>query len=280
MSEEFPILGLENFHTSEAAEICLLNHVTHGNNKIKTAHSHDFYLFFLVAHSSGTHTIDFVNHPVTDHQIHILLPGQVHQWELQENTKGYQLMIGKKLFQTFSNHLSFSPILYFKHPVITLNTESFEQLNYEFKQFEQETTQAKPQWDIVLLRSKLIALFIEREMEKSFKDLSALKNNPIVARYINLIDEYYKQEKSVSFYADLLNITPNYLNILCQKYARLSANTIIQNRQILEIKRLLHISEMTIKQIAYELGFNDQAYFSNFFKRKMGVSPKEFRDKL
>lgn len=279
MNQEFPILELENFRFNKLSDIFMLDHVTHGNHRI-TVHKHDFYLFFLIEQSSGTHSIDFVDYPVSNYQLHILLPGQVHAWTLAKNTKGYQLMISKKVFETFSHYLQFSPMPQFNHPVLSLTETVYHTLDSEFKQLNAELGKEKLYWDIIYLRCRLIVQLAAREIEEKFKDLDVLKSNPIIVRYIKLVDEYYKQEKSVSFYAEQLNITPNYLNILCKKYTKVSANTIIQNRVLLESKRLLHISEMTIKEIAYHLGFNDLAYFSNFFKAKTGESPRLFRGEL
>lgn len=279
MNQEFPILELENFRFNKLSDIFLLDHVIHGNHQI-TVHKHDFYLFFLIEQSSGTHTIDFVDYPVSNYQLHILLPGQVHGWDLAKDTKGYQLMISKKVFETFTNYLQFSPMLHFNHPVISLNKTTYQVFDQEFKQLNAELEKEKLHWDIIYLRCRLIVQLTTREIEEEFKELNKLKSNPIIVRYIKFVDEYYKQEKAVSFYAEQLNITPNYLNILCKKYAQVSANTIIQNRLLLESKRLLHASEMKIKEIAYHLGFNDLAYFSNFFKTKTGDSPRTFRGEL
>ncbi|WP_018627382.1 helix-turn-helix domain-containing protein [Niabella aurantiaca] len=81
----------------------------------------------------------------------------------------------------------------------------------------------------------------------------------------------------MAYYARQLNITPNYLNILCKRSLFASANELIRKRLILEAKRLLGISGKSIKEIAYELGFCDTANFSNFFKSHTGVAPKAFR---
>lgn len=82
------------------------------------------------------------------------------------------------------------------------------------------------------------------------------------------------------FYADHLSVTPNYLNTLCKKVTGKTVGKIIRNRIILEAKRLLVNSEYTISQIAYDLYFEDNSYFTKFFKANTGLSPIEFRKSL
>ncbi len=280
MNQEFPVLELDNFYFNDLTGICLLDHELRGNNQITIPHKHDFYLFFLIRESSGTHTIDFTGHKVADRQFHILLPEQVHHWDLSADTKGYQLMISKKVFQTFTGSLYFSPVLYFNHPVISLTDEAFHVFEQEFQQLDLEMKRDTLHWNIIHLRCKLIIELLARQLSEAFTDLEALKSNPVIVNYLNLADEFYKQEKTVAFYAGKLNITPNYLNILCKRHIKVSAIHVIQNRVILESKRLLQVSEMNIKEIAYTLGFDDLANFSNFFKSKTGLSPRDFRQKL
>jgi len=279
--QEFQTLGLGNFQSNDPNDIHLLNHVKEGKNHITTAHKHDFYLFFLIEKSEGIHNIDFVDYTVQDRQLHILLPGQVHHWQLAENTSGFQLMFSEKLFQTFPNAINLSSSYPFKSPaVIDLNNQAFHLLLYEYHQLDLELQKETRLWDIILLRWRLICSIIGHENEQLNSAKQVLKPHPLIANYLKLIDEYYKKNKKVSFYADKLNITANYLNILCKKNTHNSANTLIQNRITLEAKRLLQISKLSIKEIAFDLGFEDLAYFSNFFKNHTGSSPRAFRESL
>jgi AraC-like DNA-binding protein len=102
-------------------------------------------------------------------------------------------------------------------------------------------------------------------------------SNPIISKFLNLIDEHFRTERSVSFYADKLNISANYLNIVCKKNLNASASSLIQDRILLEAKRLLKVSEMSVK-ILYDLGFYDHASFSKFFKMQTGMTPSQFKE--
>lgn len=276
MNPVFPTLGLEHFQENARNEVRLLDHLIHGKNTITAPHKHDFFLFFLVEQSAGTHTIDFVDYPVADHQIHLLLPGQVHHWQLASDTKGYQLMLSQALVQTFTDYLRFSPVL--TTPILSLDHKSYLVFQQEFDQLSAELGALQPDWTLIGLRCRIISRLISRELERnpSFPAMAS----PVLVNYLQLLEENYKTEKSVSFYADRLHVTPNYLTILCKKYLGLSAGQMIHNRSLLEAKRLLQVTDTSIKEISYELGFEDLANFSNFFKKQTEVSPRAFRQKL
>ncbi|EEI93761.1 transcriptional regulator, AraC family [Sphingobacterium spiritivorum ATCC 33300] len=278
--EIFATLELKEFQFDSRSDYSLLYHGSHGKNKIEKAHKHDFFLLFLIEKGSGIHSIDFVDYPVSDFQIHILFPDQIHKWDLGEETSGYQLMISKRVFETFSTSMQFSFLLYQRHPTINLSQPLFHDLLFEFENLKRELALHPVYWDIVYSRSKLITQLVNREVERKFDDISLYRTNPILLRYHSLIDYYFKEEKTVTFYADKLNISANYLNILCKNNLQVTALYLIQTRTTLEAKRLLQSSQKTIKEITFELGFNDIPYFSNFFKGQTGVSPRQFREQL
>ena len=99
----------------------------------------------------------------------------------------------------------------------------------------------------------------------------------ILDRYKSLIDRSFAKEHQVQYYAGQLGISPNYLNVLSKKHLNKSALEMINERLILEIKRLLLRTDNDISEIAYKLGFNELSYFSRFFKRHTGTTPNGFR---
>jgi AraC family transcriptional regulator, transcriptional activator of pobA len=280
VKERFPILELKQVQFDTESDYHLLEQQTQGKSKIEKPHKHDFFLFFLIEKGSGTHSIDFVDYPVSDRQVHVLFPNQIHKWDLGTHTAGYQFMISKRVFETYSTSLQFSFLLYQHSPIIQLAPAAFQNLWQEFQALRHELSQRPVHWDIVYSRGKLISQLVNREAENKIDSSSIYHSNPILFRYHSLIDYYFREEKTVTFYAEKLHISANYLNILCKKNLHVKALYLIQNRITLEAKRLLHASQKSIKEIAFELGFNDMAYFSNFFKRQTGISPREFKAQL
>lgn len=100
-----------------------------------------------------------------------------------------------------------------------------------------------------------------------------------IRSFESLVDSHYAQQRYPSFYAEQLNISINYLNRICRKKRSTSCGTIIRGRILLEAERLLYHTFKTVKEIAFELGFENVPYFSTFFKANKGMSPEEFRKK-
>jgi len=276
----FPILDINEFSPDQHLGSDLLYHHIEGERHIEKPHKHDFFLFMLFEQGSGSHSIDFIDYPVEEYQLHLLFPEQIHQWKLGANTVAHQVMINRQTFETLANSLRFSLMLYQNYPVIKLNKATFEQILHEIKQVKAELEAANSLAEIITTRLRLIALMISREAETIFNKQTVYQSKPVLFKYLALIDKHYKSEKLVSYYAGQLNISANYLNILCQKHFHVSATALIHERLILEIKRILLTTENPIKAIAFDLGFYDMAYFSKFFKKHTHISPKQFRKHL
>jgi AraC family transcriptional activator of pobA len=96
-------------------------------------------------------------------------------------------------------------------------------------------------------------------------------------RFCELIEEHYTGHHPVAFYARRIGITAAHLNVLCRQAAGKSALELIHERVLLEAKRNLVYTSMTVSVVSYTIGFSDPAYFTRFFKRQVGMSPKDFR---
>lgn len=279
-SKYVPVIGIQEFRKGQlAGRDELLFNELHGERHIDKPHKHDFFIIILFDKSQGIHTIDFHDYPIGNRQVHVLFPGQVHRWDIGPKTVGYQLMIDRVFFEHFAPYFRFSFTNYINHPIVPLSTNSFKLLKYEFDAIKDELNTGNSLKDIISARAAVIAAIVSKEAEILFAHFKVFQSNPRLAKFNMLIEEHFKEEKMVTFYASELHISANYLNILCKKNLDLSATQLIQQRVLLEAKRLLQSTDMSIKEISFELGFIDHAYFSNFFKSQTGVTPTEFKVK-
>lgn len=279
--QNIPLIGLQEFKKDQSRyNDQLLFNELHGERHIHKPHQHDFFIIVLFDQAKGVHNIDFIDYKIGNHQIHLLFPGQVHKWNIKPETAGYQLMIGRDFFESFSSSFRFSFAQYHNHPVIELSQESYNLLHYEFDAIKNELENEDCLQELISSRTAVIASIISKEAAKVFTDHDIYQTEPRIAKFQELIDNYFKEEKLVSFYAAKLHISANYLNILCKKHLKISATQLIQQRIVLESKRHLKATTLSIKEIAFELGFVDHAYFSNFFKTQTGITPTLFREQL
>ena len=133
-----------------------------------------------------------------------------------------------------------------------------------------------------MIRVKLVELFlyIERQCNTEARKRIPVLKHTTIRSFQQLIDKHYTSIRLPKEYADLLYITPNHLNALCQEMLGKSAGDLIRNRVILEAKRLLTNADLSITQIADELNFKDDSYFNRFFKKDVGMTPDEFRKQM
>lgn len=104
---------------------------------------------------------------------------------------------------------------------------------------------------------------------------------PLLGRQIEeLIEQYFLAENQLVFYADKLSVSKATFNRYCHKYFQQSFVNIINLKRIALAKKQLYLTNSSVKEIAYNVGYNDPMYFSRVFKKSCGVSPREFRAQL
>ena len=115
------------------------------------------------------------------------------------------------------------------------------------------------------------------EAKKNGGDEMSTRSRIVLEDFLLLVRDYHTKERSLSFYADKLYLTPKYLSKLIKSVSGKSAHEWIDSFVILEAKNLLKYSDMSIKSIVYELNFPNQTTFYRFFKTKTGMTPSEYR---
>src|SRR5690606_14417413 len=133
--------------------------------------------------------------------------------------------------------------------------------------------------EVILARTAVIMSMLSKEIKKLFNHTAAKTYNGKLPQLHDLIEKFFREEKNVDFYAKKLNISASYLTKICRWHINTSPNQLIIQHTILEAKRLLKSTDLSIKEIAFELGFVDAPYFSNFFKQHVDMTPKQFRSK-
>jgi len=136
------------------------------------------------------------------------------------------------------------------------------------------------QRDMLQIMLKRLIIIVTRLGKKQYLKEPALTEDKLdVLRKFNLmVENNYRKAHTVQFYADQLYKSPKTLANYFALYNHKSPLTVIQDRIILEAKRLLMYTDKSAKEIAYDLGYDDASYFSNFFKKQTGYAPSDFRN--
>jgi AraC family transcriptional activator of pobA len=245
-------------------------------------HRHTFFELLFFENGHGLHEIDFNLYEVENNAVHFVSPGQIHKLTLKK-TKGYVLCFTEDFISLKSKESFVENFPFFDSsgaPTLKLNKELGDEINSLIVSVARELRSGnadspdlyRSYLNIILLKLKS---FFLHSREKS-KQLSQNKKQKVI-RFKKLINELYLQHQPVSHYAELLSITPNHLNALCKKHEGKTAMQLIQERLLLESKRLLYATEMSIKEISFYLGFEDVPYFNRFFKKQTGLTPIQYR---
>ncbi|MBL4560307.1 MAG: AraC family transcriptional regulator [Labilibaculum sp.] len=131
------------------------------------------------------------------------------------------------------------------------------------------------------LQSYLIYLFDKSQNYFSHLFKTYTRKRALFYQFLSLLDMHYEKERSVTFYADKLTITPRYLRkITVENTDFKSPKEIIDEHLIIEIKTLLYNTNLSVQEIAEKLNFPDQSYLSRFFKAHKGCSPSHYKNKI
>ncbi|MGN7757920.1 helix-turn-helix domain-containing protein [Chryseobacterium sp. 22532] len=236
-----------------------------------------FTIIILDECIEGNCITDIDTYILNSRQLFVHLPKRKYIWNLPLHASGRRLIINDSILETFSPTLkhTFSP--HSTYEMIQSNEEAYEKFSMEFDAIRKEIHSEVVFPELINARVRLLALMINLWIEQ-MHGKSALSdyNNPAF-RFHELVETYYKTQKGVAFYAEELCITPNYLGVLCRKQYKISPLEFIRQRILLEAKKLLHSSNKSIKEIAFELGFNNFSHFSYFFRKQTGWTPKSYR---
>lgn len=248
-------------------------------------HTLSYYDITFITEGEGDFMIDRQTYPAIPHDVFFSGPGMIRNWDINRISNGYALIFEETFLSDFFKDTLFVQRLSFFRPdrvsgKLHLPPELY---NYFFQLLQKikkeiDTYQSN---DVHVLRALLYeALTLlnrsyatipaERKMCKEYR-------NYHITRFIKLVDEHADKERSVQFYANLLCVTPNYLNEMVSNILNVSAKQYIQNKIMEEARQLLLYTDMPISQIADVLHFSTLSYFVRSFRQYTGTTPLLYR---
>ena len=226
-----------------------------------------YYIFLL--NGKGKFSLDFVTYSFSGKTLLFLSPYQLLKWEDSPSEvktiafHGDFYCIEYHKEEVACNGLLFNNI--YQNPCVECSEIIFSEIEEIVKKM-QLLNPANNSFDTSILKTYLqLILALSSREKKSKLSENQLKNTLIepIANFQNLLETHFIKNKEVSFYA-----------------SHYSLSELIRERMVLEAKKLLHLTYKSIKEIAQELDFEDEFYFSRYFKKEVGLSPKQFRDSV
>lgn len=241
------------------------------------AHSHNFYILSFLYEGNINHLSDFYNQQISAPAILMLDIDQVHTHPELDNCKMISIAFSTDFISNETDYFLEKVNYLFSKSFLPISNTQLEELD---KIIEIESREIRKEFPNEELIKALLNVLIIQCLAISDGIVSENDDNyGIYPSFKKLLNKNYRQQHQVNFYANELNITTATLNHTIKKKTFKTPKQLIDQHLLLEAKRLLFWSKISVKEIAYELGFETDSYFNHFFKKHTGTTPKEFQRK-
>lgn len=250
-------------------------------------HFHDFFQVFLIQGPARL-MHDFRDHQVNGITLFFLAPGEVHTiYPRAASMHGTVASFTQAFFdqQAPPPSMLFELPFFFSSgmaPWFSVRKRESERIMALFGDLQREFDAGR-HGVLEVLRSTLRILFVEAARLEAIGGPPAHEPTraALLSRQFHLaVEHHFREWQALPAYAKLLGVTANHLNDVIHAETGRSAGEFIRQRRLLDAKRLLLHSDMSVAEIGYETGFHDPSYFSRFFRRETGQTPAEFREEI
>jgi AraC family transcriptional activator of pobA len=257
----------------------------HRHFEVEYPHRHDFFEILYLTKGSGKHNIDLNSYEIEPNSIFFLSPGQIHSIEFSTDIEGYIFLFTAEYYQfNKSNENKLLELPFFfrvdgkNEPLVIENEGDASFLKTLFIKGCSEMDEQHPDTpDIIASILELILLSCNKLYSNFTKPEEINRSHLLVKRFKQLLEENYTSNPGVKDLADMLSVTPNHLTDTVRAITGKTSNELIDEKIIIEIKRLLVHTDFSATQISHQLGFKDQSYFSRYFKKLTGMTPGTYR---
>ena len=245
----------------------------------------DFIKIIYLKKSSEI-TLDFNTHHCKSNSLFFISPSQFYQFPENKLNEGIILYFNRDFYcvEIHDKEVSCDGILYnniFNVAQLILPSDeimAFENILEEIKsEFENEDTGLEEMLRLLLKKIIIKSTRLYKKQNHLLPDNIEKDNLDFLRKYSALVEKEFFSKHAVSDYAEILNITPKNLHKKIKMISDKTPNELIKNRLLLQAKRYLAHSELSSKEIAYKLGYEDEAYFTRFFNKYVGNTPIQFR---
>lgn len=272
-SSELPVHDL---HAGRSAAL-YIRAISHRNEYDFTQkHRHSYFEILFFEKGGGVQLIDFQEFAVQDHSCYIVHPNQIHLLDRSPDSRGRLIQFrtesvisSKALIQLRERMWDGVGAIVFENDPTTFNR--FGLLLDQFRA-EDASSKESTERDLHLLQVLLFDLLSNRASDTRTAQVDADFN-----RFLQLVDAHFREQHSVQFYLNELNISEKKLGALTKQHLGASPLQAIHQRLVLEVKRMLLFGQESHKEIAYSLGFDSPASFSAFVKKRTGQTPSELQ---
>ena len=251
--------------------------------RMKAPHRNNGYKIALLTEGKITGYIDFKKYTAKAPAVLFSSPEQVSQILSHTGHKMIHIAFSKDyLISDVRSTLSCWECMFGQVVIPVMNEKDFRELNIYIKLMQQEFAELREQKDLVirnLLNAFMVAAARLGTCETKLTTIN-VSQNKILHQFRVLVEDHFVSRTQVAEYADMIYITPGHLNDTIKTITGKTAKQVIDERRMTEAKRLLYWEDLSVKEIAAHLNFEDDAYFNRFFKKHTGQTPALFQKNI
>lgn len=242
----------------------------------------DMGLILVCEEGEGEVGIDMVRCKISKGGMMIVFPGQiVEQYGFSDDFKGRLMMYSIDFFSHINFPVSFPLVIFdVEAPVMHLRDKQLVIVSSICDAIVSVCDSDIPNKKEVF-KYLCISMIVSFKIElQKYAESDGISNKVISKKFMRLLTGNFSRHHDIQFYADKMNLTKKYFSVVIKNETGRTASEWIDEFLILEAKKLLATTDMTIQQISIELNFVNQSFFGKFFKRITGMSPKEYKKSL
>lgn len=285
---EVPVVKIENYDYGSLIKSIDFHFAPLENLKstLPYPHRHDFYHIVWVINGRGHHVIDSVRYEVKPNTLFFMAPGQIHDFVLSEDATGFTINFSPEFFalrQHSRQSLTDIPIYNFEkfNNALYLDEQRAHGLHAILDAIiEEYVAEQSGHEEVIWSYLRIFLMKVSRLAAPDAMIDSSSRSLLLSRRFKSALEKNFSTINQTAEYARLLKVTERALNEATRQAFGYTAAQLIRERVMLEAKRLLLHSEISVAEIADRLGFDDPAYFSRCFKKHTSRSPIEFRQSL
>lgn len=244
------------------------------------------FYFIIMFEGEARFSINYTEYKCKGNNLIFLSPYQILEWKesttarvkvIEFHGDFYCIEYHKK--EVACNGILFNNI--YQQPFISIENEVYQEIISIYKKIE-NFGNLHNDYDISIVKTylQLILALSSKQKQKNMGEFPHYQDFENITHFQNILEQNFIQNREVHFYADKFGLSVNTFSKKIKKHFGKSPSKLIQERLVLEAKKLIHLTTKPIKEIAMELNFEDEFYFSRYFKKEVGISPNHFRKEV
>jgi len=246
------------------------------------SHRMNFSMLLFIEQGNGTHFVDFVDYGFNAGSLIFVNKNQVHSFDFSNQPIGKAVLFTDEFVKQIQSNMKIS-IFYSNNfnknysPIIQSNDDLRVSCKNILNEIQSELS--KPETDSMVIMLLFSSLFLKIEKQRNHVECTNLQSQEYqrMNQFLALLESDFTKTRNASDYAEKLSISYKSLNNLCKKASGQTVKQIIDSYIILEAKRRLLLGGRQVKELAFELGFDEVTNFTKFFKKHTLLPPSHFK---